>query len=162
MHFSALIISTSTGIEVNKSLPSPKNACENFYKFSCGAWIAQAEKPPFEVLWNHWHQASHHINAKIRVILEEKSSDGPAMRKARFMYQTCSNTKKDYTDELLSFSDAMGGWSIGDDSETLAEFNWSLKIAQIIRIVKVHPLLKLHVDLDYTSPSKYLIYVSAK
>lgn len=148
-------------MEINKSLHfSPVDPCDNFYKFACNGWVSQAERPPFEILWNHWNEVAHVMNTRLRRILEHKLPTTETLRKARFMYLVCLEPNRNYLDELILFCRAMGGWPLAGERKTPKEYNWAKKIADITRFVNISPVLKLFADINYKNTSRHIIYVS--
>ncbi|GJQ83894.1 hypothetical protein Trydic_g19834 [Trypoxylus dichotomus] len=149
------------GARVDKKSYSPIDPCVNFYKFSCKNWISKTEKPSYEILWNHWHEASHNVNAKLRRILEQNSQDTQSLKTAQSMYFACLNaTKSDRTDELVLLISAMGGWFHSKTNGKIAtEYRWPRKVAQMTRFAKIYPLLKMHVEVDTENPSKHILYI---
>ncbi|EFA08521.1 endothelin-converting enzyme 2 [Tribolium castaneum] len=127
--------------------------CSNFYAYACNTWTKQAKKPTFEPVWNPWMAVNHKIKRRLSQILTRHDS---FLTQPQFFYRSCLNTK-DHLNELKTFIDNLGGWSLiankRDDNE------WFQQLAVVTRILGIHPILKIHVDLDYKDPKSYAIYV---
>ncbi|KRT81903.1 Peptidase [Oryctes borbonicus] len=150
-------------LEFEKILNSSINPCTNFYKFSCKDWISTAEKPSYEILWNHWHASANIINAKLRRILERNSSEMQSFKKAQSMYFACLNaTREDRTDELALLINGMGGWFLPKiHCKVASQYRWPMKVAQITKFANIHPLLKMHVEVDFENGSRHILYVDS-
>src|ERR1700730_11090803 len=46
------------------------SACENFYRFACGTWIARNPVPPDRARWSRFDSLSDRNQEKLRGILE--------------------------------------------------------------------------------------------
>lgn len=58
---------------------------------------------------------------------------------------------------MKTFIHDLGGWSL--ITQKKVNYDWFHQLAKITRILGIHPILKIHVDLDYKDPTKFVIYV---
>ncbi|XP_044272718.1 endothelin-converting enzyme 1-like [Tribolium madens] len=130
--------------------------CDNFYAYSCATWTKEAKKPPFEPVWSPWMAVNHKIRTRLAQILTHHDF---YLIQPQIFYRSCLNTadhETKYLKELKTFIDGLGGWGLITSRD---ENDWFHQLAVVTRVLGIHPILKIHVDLDYKDPKKYAIYV---
>jgi putative endopeptidase len=76
-----------------KNMDRTVNACDNFYKYACGTWMANNPIPSDQSRWGRFSQLSENNLAILRNILEEAAKPdpkrSPVMQKIGDMYASC-------------------------------------------------------------------------
>ncbi|XP_060523313.1 neprilysin-1-like [Cylas formicarius] len=141
--------------------PESEGPCDNFYRHTCSAWLSQTRRPEFESVWNHFIEGSYKINRNVRKILEN-ASDDVTLKKAKTFYEACVNfgSHEDrYVINLKLLIDYFSGWPLAEDKWSGVNYNWLESVAQINKVLDVHPIFKFHVGIDYKDTRKYSIYI---
>ncbi|XP_063917636.1 neprilysin-1-like [Zophobas morio] len=135
------------------------NPCKNFYAYSCNSWITHVKKPPYEPIWNPWIEVNHKIKQRLSNILTRHD---PLLVKPQIFHRSCMRIidhETKYLQELKSLVENLGGWPLTDKNWNDANYQWFHQLAKITKTLGIHPILKIHADLDYLDPKQFVIYV---
>lgn len=114
-------------------------------------------------MWNHHLSTGYKINKRIQLILREsdKVDRSSALGKTVSFYKTCCEVDKEkddqYLENLRKLAEKFTGFS--NTNKRLSNGRILLEIAKISKSLKIHPILKMSVNLDYKNTSHNAIYV---
>ena len=83
-------VASRSGVDL-AALDRTANACENFYQFACGGWMAKHPAPPDQPRYGRFEELQDRNNAILRDILEgaAKPAAAPELRKVGDYYASC-------------------------------------------------------------------------
>jgi endothelin-converting enzyme/putative endopeptidase len=116
------------GIVDETALDRKVDACEDFYQFACGGWIAKTEIPSDRPAWVRSFSVLHEDNqAALRKILEADAAapkpnlDDPYAQKLGDFYATCMDEAKAENASLQALTDEMGRINTVKDAGDIAK-----------------------------------------
>ncbi|KAL3272861.1 hypothetical protein HHI36_014322 [Cryptolaemus montrouzieri] len=121
------------------------------------------EKPDSEAVWSNWQILESRMNERIESILNFGSKDNNiGLIKAAKFYNAClddSLMENKYLSDLRMLVKDLRGWPLVQDEVNLENYNWFKDILKITRLLGVHPIFKVNVNIDYRNTSSYALYI---
>ncbi len=128
--------------------------CENFYQFSCGAWLKEFKLPPDKS--SYWRQGSvlsDHVEESLNVLLsnlsQNKSASGTSAKLGAY-YRTCIENKSDAVAELKKLLKKID--SLGDRASIAQHF-------AELELIGAHELFEFGSDQDLKDSSQMIASV---
>lgn len=103
--------------ELANSIDETADPCENFHQFACGRWAKRHVLKPDESSFGTFYQVREDVKITLKYLLEAEvtSEDPEAIKKAKYMYQSCVDEEKIESlgiQEGLAFIKELGGWPV--------------------------------------------------
>lgn len=139
--------------EILRSINVSVNPCDNFFEYSCGAWIKNHSIPEGRNQFSAITQLSMNNEKILLEALEkdEPSTDSPTLKKVKNFYRSCIDTKtidKRGKKPALNFIHRIHSWALAQDgtwNPKIWDFYDTLKLlhkispAEIFFVVDVIP-----------------------
>jgi len=116
------ICNTSLCIQISaammENMDVGANACDDFWQYSCGGWLARTEIPPSMDAWGVDNEADRKIRIRVRRILESavtRNGTGSAERKFKTFFRKCMDTRSVESagvQPFIKIVNSFGGWAI--------------------------------------------------
>lgn len=155
---------------LKENLNESTNPCEDFFEYSCGAWIRNNPIPSSRISISTFEKLYKKNNEKLLLLLleDDELPNSHAVRKAKKYFKSCMNedgNDNTATHELQLLIENMGSWLI--QNATWNESTWnlfqSLETLQRDYADKgKSPLFEVEVDTDPRNSSRYVLKVTKK
>lgn len=134
----------------NEGLSDLRRPCDDYYRDVCDKWELKNKGPKSEPVWSQFVATAYEINNKIQSILidDDFNSEG------KIFYAGCVDDEANYIQQFRVFARKLGGWN---DPHPEVFF----KIAETTRLLGIHPIIKLTVDVDYSNHTRHILYVDS-
>ncbi|KAL4647013.1 neprilysin isoform X2 [Arapaima gigas] len=139
--------------------------CENFYQYACGGWLKKNIIPETSARHSTFDILRDELEVVLKGVLERPGgSEGDALRKARTLYQSCtneSNIESRGGRPLLGMLGDVFEWPVATDSWD-ADYgaNWTLEsvIARLNEKYRTQVLINFFVGTDDRDSHSHIIH----
>ena len=150
---------------LKQSVNESVDPCEDFFQYSCGAWIKNNPIPSSEKDISTFRKLLNHNNEKLLLILLEDDdfSNSHAAGKAKNYFKSCMNedSSEDTAKlELKLLIKRFGLWQLGNATWNESAWDFFESLGEIQRDFSYKsPLFKLETNADPYNSSRYLLQV---
>ena len=134
------------------------NACEDFYQYACGGWIAKNPLPADKAVWSRFSTMRDNNLAALRDILEKAAanpgSGDEQYAKMGHYYAACMDQA------AVDASGVTALQPLLDQVATVRDPRSFMRVAASIAAVGGDPLVSSWIDGDYRDPDTSILYIS--
>ncbi|KAF5300019.1 hypothetical protein FQR65_LT09276 [Abscondita terminalis] len=152
--------------QILESIDGSVNPCDNFYKFTCGKFINEAEIPEFAGEIGSNTATENVVETQLKSVLEEPIQDNDIRSFAltKKYYEVCLDTDAAEQQDLNLLHDILskvGGWPVLEDSSwNSKKFDWFYYIYKLRQLgVVVDYFFKVNVAYDYKNTTFHILEI---